>query len=88
MEVKNYYVSDLINFKEQLIRELILNNISYVCVGNEIHYEDKIIRLFGSGKFKENKPLKIKEGKPKEKINDYYERQPQIRQIRKYQRFD
>ncbi len=45
MEIKNYYVSDVKMFKEWLITELILAGISYVCVENEIHYGNKIIRF-------------------------------------------
>ena len=46
MKVKNVLVYDLEQFQEDLVRELISNNISYVKVGNEFHFLDKIYRFF------------------------------------------
>lgn len=46
MKIENYYVKDIAQFSDYLIRNLIKANISYVFIKpNEIHYNDKIIRL-------------------------------------------
>ena len=44
--VKNVLVFNLEQFQEDLVRELINNDISYVRVGNEFHFLDKIYRFF------------------------------------------
>ena len=46
MKIENYYVKDIAQVSDYLIRNLIKANISYVFIKpNEIHYNDKIIRL-------------------------------------------
>ena len=46
MKVENYSVKDIAQVSDYLIRNLIKANISYVFIkSNEIHYNDKIIRL-------------------------------------------
>ena len=44
--VRNVLVFDLEQFQEDLVKELIVNNISYVQVENEFHFLDKIYRFY------------------------------------------
>ena len=44
--VKNILVFDSEQFQEDLVKELIVNNISYVQIENEFHFLDKIYRIY------------------------------------------
>lgn len=46
MQVKNYIVENRDLFFDYLEKELCQKGISYVRIENEIHYENKIIRLY------------------------------------------
>lgn len=46
--VVNIIVSDLDLFEEELVRDLIKNEISYVQIENEFHFLDKIFRVYDS----------------------------------------
>lgn len=48
MTVKNIHVVNLERFLDELIKELIIADISYVQVDNEIHFQDKIYRFYES----------------------------------------
>lgn len=44
--VRNLFVNNLEEFKEQLIKDLIKLGISYVQIDNEFHFSDKIYRFY------------------------------------------
>ena len=44
--VRNIIVSDVEIFEEELIKELIKNEISYVQIENEFHFLDHIYRFY------------------------------------------
>ncbi len=44
--VRNILVSDVEQFEEVLVRELILNQISYVKIENEFHFLECIYRIY------------------------------------------
>ena len=44
--VKNILVSDVEIFQEELVKELINNQISYVQIENEFHFLDYIYRIY------------------------------------------
>ena len=46
MVVKDVLVFDAEAFKENLVRNLITNNISYVQIENEFHFLDNIYRIY------------------------------------------
>ena len=46
MRVKNIFVNDIELFIDELIRELIKNEISYVQIDNEIHFDGYIYRFY------------------------------------------
>lgn len=48
--VRNIMVFDSEQFQEDLVKELIVNNISYVQIENEFHFLDKIYRIYDLGK--------------------------------------
>lgn len=57
MKVINILISDRGIFIEELIKELIDNNISYVQVDNEVHFLDKIYRFYEREDMLKNKQL-------------------------------
>lgn len=44
--VRNLFVNNLEEFKEQLIKDLIKLGISYVQIDNEFHFSDRIYRFY------------------------------------------
>ena len=99
-KIKYNYVYDVELTIENLIKELIKNNISYVFIKpNEIHCNDKIIRFYEKGiKLKKNKQTRQESLKslvtlenkqfPKKdnyhKFNNYYQRQNRVPTLRKH----
>lgn len=65
MMVKSIVVFDFEQFQEALIKNLIVNNISYVQIDNEFHFLDKIYRIYDFNDVKDmfmqepNKPFAV-----------------------------
>lgn len=57
MRVVNILISDKKIFIEEIIKELIVNNISYVQIDNELHFSDKIYRFYDQEDLLKNKEL-------------------------------
>lgn len=64
MIVKNLFVNEVDIYIDELLKELIKNEISYVKIDNEIHFDNYIIRLYDKNEVIRlfNESLNDKEG--------------------------